>query len=136
MANNDNLKKGKATQFQSGDKAAKNGKKGGIASGIARREKKNMREWAEIFGSKEIEVTIGKTADGGKITEKTDFDGATVFSMYQQAINRGNTKAAKLLMQLKGELEEKLNVTGDGVTIVVESKKQADKLKNIGKIGG
>ena len=44
MANEENLKKGKATQFKSGEQAVKNGKKGGIASGIAKREKKTVQK--------------------------------------------------------------------------------------------
>lgn len=41
--NNENLKKGKATQFKSGEQAVKNGRKGGIASGKAKREKADLR---------------------------------------------------------------------------------------------
>ena len=33
---------------RSSDEARENGKKGGIASGEARRQKKTMREWLEI----------------------------------------------------------------------------------------
>lgn len=48
MANEKNLLKGVRTQFQSGEQAAKNGKKGGIKSGKARNRKKAFREYAEI----------------------------------------------------------------------------------------
>lgn len=44
MANNDNLKKGKATQFQTGDEQVKIARKGGIASGKARRENKLIKD--------------------------------------------------------------------------------------------
>lgn len=44
MANNENLLKGKATQFKSGEEAARNGRKGGIASGIAKRENKVLEK--------------------------------------------------------------------------------------------
>ena len=47
MANNENLKKGKATQFKSGDEAAAAGKKGGVASGEARRKKADLRRVLE-----------------------------------------------------------------------------------------
>ena len=40
----DNLKNGKATRFRSGEEAARNGKKGGQASGEARRRLKSFRE--------------------------------------------------------------------------------------------
>lgn len=44
MANEENLKKGKATQFKSGEEAARNGKKGGEASAKARAERKTLKE--------------------------------------------------------------------------------------------
>ena len=36
--------------YQSEDEAREGGRKGGIASGAARRRKRDMREWAEILG--------------------------------------------------------------------------------------
>lgn len=44
MANEKNLEKGKATQFKKGDAAKKSGKKGGVASGEARRERKTLKD--------------------------------------------------------------------------------------------
>lgn len=45
MANDENLKKGAATQFRSGEEAARNGRKGGIQSGINRRKKCASRKY-------------------------------------------------------------------------------------------
>lgn len=44
MANEDNLKKGKATQFRAGEEQAKIAKQGGIASGESRRRRKTLKE--------------------------------------------------------------------------------------------
>lgn len=44
MANNENLKRGAATQFRSGEEAVRNGKKGGVASGRRRRDRRTFRE--------------------------------------------------------------------------------------------
>ena len=44
MPNLENLEKGKATQFKSGEEAAENGRKGGIASGVSKREKADLRK--------------------------------------------------------------------------------------------
>lgn len=44
MSNANNLKNGEATQFRSGEEAVENGRKGGIASGQARREKKTIQK--------------------------------------------------------------------------------------------
>lgn len=49
MANEKNLKKGKATQFKSGEEAARIGKKGGKASGKAKREKKTIQNILNAF---------------------------------------------------------------------------------------
>lgn len=44
MPNEQNLEKGIATQFKSGEEAAENGRKGGIASGEAKRKRKTLKE--------------------------------------------------------------------------------------------
>ena len=49
MANEKNLKKGKATQFKSGEEAARNGRKGGIASGESKRERKTIQSLLNDF---------------------------------------------------------------------------------------
>ena len=55
---NENLKKGKATRFKSGEEAVKAGRKGGIASGKARREKADLRKQIQLFF--ESEATTDK----------------------------------------------------------------------------
>lgn len=50
MANNKNLKRGNPeTQFKSGQKAVESGRKGGIASGIAKRRKRTEKELAMMI---------------------------------------------------------------------------------------
>ena len=49
MPNPENVKPYEFTSEQSREEAAKNGRKGGIASGEARRKKKTLRETAEIM---------------------------------------------------------------------------------------
>ena len=44
----------KATQFQSGNEAVKNGRKGVIASGKAKRDKKTMKEMLDYLLEKEV----------------------------------------------------------------------------------
>lgn len=44
MANNENLKRGAATQFRSGEEAVRNGRNGGVASGRRRRDRRTFRE--------------------------------------------------------------------------------------------
>ena len=103
---------------------------GGVASGAARRRKKSMREWAEIFGALPIEVN---TPGGGK--KKTDLDGAVIFGQYQSAIKKQNTKAAYFIAQLKGELEEKVTVSSDQPLVIVRNQEEKDKLDKLNELG-
>lgn len=49
VANEKNLECGKTTRFRSGEEAARNGRKGGQASGAARRRKKSLKEAADLY---------------------------------------------------------------------------------------
>lgn len=58
----DNFKgKGKATRFRTGPEQVKTAKKGGIASGKARREKADLRRQIQLFF--ESEATVDKNGD-------------------------------------------------------------------------
>lgn len=83
-----NLEKGKATQFISGEKAAENGKKGGIASGKSRAALKSFRQIdAETTTSEERREMLDK--------------------LKQMAL-RGNIKALELYLKIIGEYETKI----------------------------
>lgn len=112
------------------EEARKISQNGGKASGESRKKKKMMREWAEIFGSQSIDVSL----PGGK-KRKTSFDGAVVFAQYQKAIKEGNVKSAYFLAQLKGEMEQNINVSSDQPVIIVKSEEEAEKVSNLDKLG-
>lgn len=58
----DNFKgKGKATRFRTGSEQVKTARKGGIASGKARREKADLRKQIQLFF--ESEATVDKNGD-------------------------------------------------------------------------
>ncbi len=72
MANEENLKKGKATQFKSGEEAARNGKKGGEASARARAERKTLKEELLLLLSegdtqKKVSAALIKKAKSGNV---------------------------------------------------------------------
>lgn len=72
MANEENLKKGKATQFSSGEEAARNGKKGGEASAKARAERKTLKEELLLLLSegdtqKKVSAALIKKAKSGNV---------------------------------------------------------------------
>ena len=86
-------------------------RKGGIASGAARRRKRDMREWAEILGQTLMTM---KTPDGKEVAEG-DMAAAVVLKQYQKAINKSDTAAAAFLMRLRGEDEQKVEQVDDEV---------------------
>ena len=72
MANEKNLEKGKATQFKKGEKAKESGKKGGVASGEARRERKTLKEELLLLLSegdtqKKVSSALIKKAQSGDV---------------------------------------------------------------------
>lgn len=79
--NDENLKHGEATRFRSGEEAAKNGRKGGKASGAVRgfraAFKKRMRENPELIDA--------------------------VLDALEAAVDEGNVNAIKLALELSGE---------------------------------
>lgn len=114
MSNNkDNLKQ--FTSEQSRDEAVKNGKKGGVASGIARRERKALREQFEILLSlplkdKEIKKKLKKL---GITTDEMDNQMAMVISMWNKALH-GDIKAFNSIRDLLGEKPpENINVNSN-----------------------
>lgn len=72
MANNKNLKRGNpATQFKSGQQAAESGRKGGIASGKAKKERKLIKDQIiERMGAKDWDDVINGVIDRAKISDK------------------------------------------------------------------
>lgn len=102
--NEENLKKGKATQFKSGEDAARKGQKGGIASGESKRAKKTMREVAQI--ALEMTVGKGKKVDIEAIKSLADVNGknitvqvALILTLVKNAL-AGNMKALQMLLEL------------------------------------
>ena len=104
VANNENLEKGKATQFRSGEEAARNGSKGGIASGAARRRKKSLKEAADLYLS--LPVTdkrrLNKLKRRALDPEDIDNQMAMVVGL-TEAATAGNARAAKVILEMLGD---------------------------------
>lgn len=97
--------KPKGAALQSRGEAAANGAKGGIASGEARRERKRLRELAEIIANEPISTTM---PDGTK--RSSTFGEAVIIGQYREAM-KGKTEAAKFLATLLGDFVEKKEET-------------------------
>ena len=82
-----------------------NARKAGIASGIARREKKTLREMMEVFGNLESP------------TEGMTNDELMILAQYRKAQDRkamGSTEAAKFIRDTKGEAPNKNEISFNG----------------------
>lgn len=105
MANEENLDH--FTSGQSREEAVRNGKKGGIASGKARREKKLMRETLDALLS--MPIKNGKFADVDSIRNFASLKGknisvqeAILIAQIQKAM-KGDTKAAEYVRDTIGQ---------------------------------
>ena len=99
------------TTEQSREKAKKNGQKGGIASGEAKREKKSMRQLAEIcLGAKLTKPEIeAKLKEAGL---PATYGGQMLFNAVQMAGR--NSNMLRVVLELIGEVKQaqtNVNVT-------------------------
>lgn len=89
----ENLKKGKATQFKAGEKQAAIAKKGGIASGKAKREKKLLKDCFDELLSREWENKNGQKSTGAE---------AITLTMFKKAL-AGDPKAFEIVRDTAGQ---------------------------------
>lgn len=92
MANAKNLKPKDSNQSR--DEAKKNGKKGGIASGIARRKKKTMREL--------LEIAMSEVVENPRTGEKKTRDEWVAAAIAQKAM-KGDVAAYRTIAEMLGE---------------------------------
>ena len=110
MANEENLKKGAATRFKSGEEAAANGRKGGIASGESKRKRKALRECLEELLAMEQKDKKGKTITGAD---------AITAALFKKAMN-GDISAYTTIRDTVGERPtEKMDI-GGGLPIIIK----------------
>lgn len=88
---------------QSREEAAKNGRKGGIASGEARRRKKTAKQAAELI------LSLAPTGNSSKNLSSLGVDEddqtnmvALMARMFAEAMAHGNVKAASFLIAMAG----------------------------------
>lgn len=111
MANAENLKKGKATQFKSGKDAVENGRKAGVASGAARRRKRAMRQAAAMLLNTQIPMNERGPFMGTVKTLLKTFGYTPDDATYQDALlagimleaMKGDVRAAEFIRDTAGE---------------------------------
>ena len=89
MAYEELIENGKATQFKSGEEAAKNGAKGGVASGIARRRKRTLKQAVDLAMSLPVseKKSKEKLAEMGIADEDADNQMAVVVGLMLKAMS-------------------------------------------------
>lgn len=102
-------------------------RKGGIASGEARRRRKQLREDLLVMLDEEVEF---KTKDGQ--TVKATVQAGVARKLIKQA-SEGNLKAIELMAKLTGEFENRVKLEGtvEQVQVVVQDSATAEALQKI-----
>ena len=128
MANEQNLIP--FTSEQSQEEAKKNGSKGGIASGKARRERKMMREDAQMF--LEMPLNAGQLEDVEYLAEvkgkNITVQQAILLAMIKKAM-KGDVRASEYVRDTAGQQIANININAE------ENSKFADILKQLGDGG-
>lgn len=125
------VKNSEDTKFRSGGEAVENGKKGGIASGKARREKKELKELLELLLS--MPMKSGRGADFEKIKNFSDLKNqninvqeAILIAQVQKAM-KGDTRAAEMIMdRAYGKAEAKVEVSTADASVMDEVRRRMD----------
>ena len=102
MANDENLKKGVATQIRSGEEAARIGKKGGIASGKKRRDKRDFKETISYLLEMPMQTKSGEPMISPITGKQMSIREAMVTAALQGAI-KGNVKQLQTILDVLGE---------------------------------
>lgn len=110
MANEENLKRGKATQFQSGEEAAKSGQKGGVASGASRRRRKAMKQAVNTLLGAGLDTSEGEFLEIirprlmalGIDEEDATFQDVLLAGIMLKAM-KGDVRAAEFIRDTVGE---------------------------------
>ncbi|MBQ2007839.1 MAG: hypothetical protein II236_04105 [Alistipes sp.] len=102
-------------------------RKGGIASGEARRRRKQLRDDLLAMLDEEVEF---KTKDGQSV--KATVQAGVARKLIKQA-SEGNLKAIELMAKLTGELENRVKLEGtvEQVQVVVQDSATAEALHKI-----
>ena len=121
MANYQNIEKHKYTSDQDHDTVVENGRKGGIASGEAKREKKRLKAILTEVLDGEVRTKDGQTMTHGEII---------VRNTLRRAAEKGSISDLKTIMELTGDYTPSLDLDTAPVVILRPSELEAiDKLK-------
>ena len=117
-----------ATQFRSGEEAVENGRKGGIASGQARREKKTIQKILADLLDSEIKDSPQFAKLASKMGVESDKSVKDIFTMVclLNSVKSGNLGDLERLSKLLGE--DKQNENADVMAKLDKVIGEVDKL--------
>lgn len=121
MGKSSNIEQYQFTSAQDRQAAAENGRKGGIASGIAKREKRRLSDALSAVLDESVALTDGSQMTRGEII---------VRNILSRAKDEGTVRDLKTLMELTGDYTPSLDLDTAPVVILRPSELEAiDKLK-------
>ena len=121
MGKASNIEQYQFTSDQDRQAAAENGRKGGIASGIAKREKRRLSDALSAVLDESVALTDGSQMTRGEII---------VRNILSRAKDEGTVRDLKMLMELTGDYTPSLDLDTAPVVILRPSELEAiDKLK-------
>lgn len=122
-ASKKNLEKARKARFQTGKEAAEAGRRGGVASGEAKREKGRLRSALEMLLDKDYSTTKGDVYSGAELVAVGLFNRA----------KSGDPRAVKLLAEMIEEYKQTVDLTANGqpVNVVVQNQEAANALQTI-----
>ena len=121
MGNASNIEQYQFTSAQDRQAAAENGRKGGIASGVAKREKRRLSDALSAVVDESVALTDGSQMTRGEII---------VRNILSRAKDEGTVRDLKTLMELTGDYTPSLDLDTAPVVILRPSELEAiDKLK-------
>ena len=127
-----NLKNGKKTQFKAGEQQAKIARAGAAASIEAKRRKKTFRECALIFGDLPADDKQKELLKRQGVTEEATHNMGVVYGLYAAAM-RGNSNAARVLLELVGELKQEKTEVSVTTNVNPYSKLTEEELRALAK---
>lgn len=116
MAGIDNLK---PQNTRTKDEQRKIARKGGVASGKARRERKTIREM--------VRAVLDEQMPGSDMTRGQ----AIVARTLKRAYDAGKITDLRVLAEIAGELEQNLNITATTTQVIVQDADTAAHLANL-----
>lgn len=99
---------GRATQFRTGDEQAKIARKGGIASGKKRREKKTIQRILSDYLEEDAKKNkvLAKLADAAGLDDDASVKEVIVLKFLMNSLKEGDLSDLDRLMKLLGEQKE------------------------------